>query len=532
MARGSPTGGLIRLTLAQTAGQAGTWAGYVAALPAALAQPHPAVALGAITAAWGFPSAAARLAGGMVDRFGPRVIGASAWGLAAVAADVPAVTHPTLPALLVVLALLSVGGTWGVSAGEAAPTWLPGCPDLAAAGSWLVIATSLPLAIGPVGASNLVTYAGDQAAWGMVAMLSAVAALTSLLVPAVAPETIAPAESPTLNYLNSPTAPGATRRRSPLTPQVWAVLSITAGVYLTFGVITILEPLYVRQVLHGPFTTYGWLLAVYGIAGIVTSATVGGRSSIITAPLATPVAALLVAFGETVYVTTPFTDVAFAGAALFGVGAALFRLSARAVIVHTVPPREHGRALSLWESVQCTFFVIPAVFTGTLVTRIGVRLVFACCCTASGAIAGASARIWQAVMDRPGPSWQTRPAQRPAAQQRPAQQRPERPGPSWQTRSPSQQRPTRQPGSAGQQRPAWPPPTLNEQRPGSQPWPARRPRSAWPPPTGWSPQSGWQSAAGGEAARGRTSEGYGKQQDHGDGRDLGDSHGQSRDRSH
>ncbi|MGH3160120.1 MAG: hypothetical protein ACRDNF_26605, partial [Streptosporangiaceae bacterium] len=78
MTQARSTTSLVWLTAAQTAGQAGTWAGYVAAMPAALIQPHPAVALSVITAAWGIPSAAARLAGGIIDRHGPQLTGTAA----------------------------------------------------------------------------------------------------------------------------------------------------------------------------------------------------------------------------------------------------------------------------------------------------------------------------------------------------------------------------------------------------------------------------------------------------------------------
>jgi MFS family permease len=396
-ARRGHTGALVTLTAAQAAGQAGTWAGYVAALPAALVQPHPAVALSAITAAWGIPSAAARLAGGVVDRHGPRITGATSWAIAALAAAVPAVAHLGMPELLAVLAVLSVGGTWGVSAGEAAPTWLPGRPDLAAAGSWLVVAGSIPLAIGPVGATNLVTYAGDRAAWAMVAVLSAAAAICTLMVPAVQPE------------------PPAVHDRGPKTRiprSVWAVFAVTAGIYVTFGVITILEPLYVRQVLHGPFTVYGWLLAVWAVAGILTSVVVGRWPKIATWRWAVPLAAAVVAVGEAVYVSTPWLKAAFAGAAMFGIGSALFRLSARAVIVRAIPRSAHGRALSLWESVQCAFFVAPSAATGALVTMLGLRLVLGGCCTLAGGVAGITLRARQASIrasrPQPGIRWQTR----------------------------------------------------------------------------------------------------------------------------
>jgi hypothetical protein len=60
------------------------------------------------------------------------------------------------------------------------------------------------------------------------------------------------------------------------------------------------------------------------------------------------------------------------------------------VIVHSIPERAHGRALSLWESVQCACCVAPAAATGALVSLLGLRAVLACCSALAGAVAAAS----------------------------------------------------------------------------------------------------------------------------------------------
>jgi hypothetical protein len=372
--RGS-TGALLRLTAVQTAGQTGTWAGYVAALPAALAQPRPAVALSLVTLAWSFPSIAARLAGGITDRHGPHRTGAVSWGLAAVAAMVPVVTRPGLPALLLVLAVLALGGTWGVAAGEVTPTWLPGLGDPALGGPWLAIATNLALTIAPIITTSLLTCSGDRAAWGLVATLSAAAAVGTLLTPAQPPMRTA-----------------ASKQRAQMPPAVRRVLASTAGVYLSMGTITILEPLYVRQVLASPLIIYGGLLAVVGTAGILTSLAAKLWPRITCGRWAVPAATLTLAAGTILYINTPYSLCAFCGAAVFGIGTALFRLSARMVIVQAVPGSAHGRAFGLWETVQCGFSVIPTVFTGSLVAVLGLRAVLRCCGGLAGGVAAASLR--------------------------------------------------------------------------------------------------------------------------------------------
>ncbi|MGH3158407.1 MAG: MFS transporter [Streptosporangiaceae bacterium] len=374
--RPSPTSHLVRLTAAQTAGQAGTWAGYTAALPTALSQTHPAVVVSIITAAWTIPSIFAWLAGSLIDRHGPRRTGAAAWSLATLAALVPAATRPTLPVLIPVLAVLALGSTWAVAAGEAAPTWMPSRPHPATAGTALAAATNLTLIIGPAGAANLLTYTSDRAAWALVAALSLTAALTTLRIPATAPPPAASDSQP----------PG----QDPA--MVRAVLAITAGFYLTLGLITVAEPLYVRQLLRAGLPVYGWLLAAVGAAGILTSITAGHRDTIITGRWAVPAAALTVAAGETLYLTTPILACAFTGAAVFGTGSTLFRLSTRAIIVRNTPGGQHGRALSGWETVQCLPSVVSTAATGPLISLFGLHAVLRGCSALAIVTAAATLR--------------------------------------------------------------------------------------------------------------------------------------------
>jgi MFS family permease len=393
----SRTGQLLVLTVAQTAGQTGWWAAYVAALPAALGRPHPAVWLSAVTAAWCAPSMAARLAGGVIDRYGPRLTGAVAWAAAAAAAVLPAMTRPGLAVVLVVLAWVSAASGCAVAAGAAAPTWMPARPDLIRAGSWLVVATYLPIGAGPAGASNLLAHAGPQAAWALVTALLAAAAASSLLVPATRPA------------LSPPAAGGLRARRT-----VRGVLVITAGIYLSWGAVTILEPLYVRAVLARPLPVYGWLLCTWAAAAIVTAVLAGRFPRLVTARWAVPGWALLIAAGEGLYLGTTLPVAAFTGAAVFGAAATLFGLSCRAVIIAATPAAEHGRALSLWFTVQDACLTLPAAFAGPAVAFIGLRAAL----DATAALAGLSGAAC-AIRTAPPPArarrWPIAAAARPRA---------------------------------------------------------------------------------------------------------------------
>jgi hypothetical protein len=345
---------LAALTAAQVAGQAGTWAAYVAALPTALGRAHPATWVGVLTAAWTLPTIGARLAGRQIDARGPRVVGAASWIMAASAAAVPAATRASVLVLVCALAFLALGGTWGVAAGEAAPTWMPARPDQARAGTWLVIATALPIATGPIGASTLLTQAGQQAAWAFAAALFLIGAVLSLLVPSRRPE--ATGDLPVV-----------------ATPDVRRVLAITVGVYLPVGAIAVGEALYVTTVLGRSLVTYGWLLGVWAAAGVVT-AIATRNSTVITGRRAVPWAVLTLAGGAMLYLGTTSVVAAFGGSALFGVGAALVRQSCRVVLTRS-PPAVHGRILSWWETSQCAGFAAPTLVAGSLITAFGLRAV-------------------------------------------------------------------------------------------------------------------------------------------------------------
>jgi hypothetical protein len=376
----SRAGQLLILTAAQTAGQTGWWAAYVAALPAALDRPHPAVWLGAVTVAWCAPSMAARLAGGIIDSYGPRLTAAIAWAAAAIAAIVPALTHPGLPALLGILACLSAASSCAVAAGAAAPTWMPNQPDLVRAGSWLIIATYLPIGAGPVGASNLLAHAGQHAAWALVAVLLATAAVTTLPVQATRP----------------PATGGAPARRYRARPAVRRVLAITAGIYLSWGAVTVLEPLYVHAILIRPLPVYGWLLCTWATAAIVTAILASHCQPILTARWAVPAWALLVAAGEAIYLGTSQLTAAYTGAAIFGAGATLFSLSCRAVIISDTPPAQHGRAFSLWFTTQDACLALPAALAGPAVAALGLRAAL----DTAAALAAASGLGWIAIRPR------------------------------------------------------------------------------------------------------------------------------------
>ncbi|HEY1619754.1 MAG TPA: MFS transporter [Streptosporangiaceae bacterium] len=363
---------MIVLAAAQAAGQTGSWAALVAALPLALQRRDPASWLALVNAAWAGPAMLSQLAGPAIDRYGPRITGSMCW-LGAAACAIACCAARDLPALLVPLGLMSAFRGCGVAAGDTAPTWLPRPPDLARAGSCLVVAAAVPVLAGPLGSATLLAHADASAAWLAAAVLLGVAATGSMTVPARRP---APAPSP-----DTRSAPAGQRRSS---GSLAVVLAITAGVWLSYGALEILQPLYVRQVLHASLSLYAWTMTAFalgGTAGALLTAGVRGKLP----QIRVPAAALAVAAGERIFTATSSPATALAGAAAWGAAAAVFSVTSRTAILSAAPAHRHGQALSTWRAVQSAAGVAPAAITGTLTTAIGLPATLtATCCLASG----------------------------------------------------------------------------------------------------------------------------------------------------
>ncbi|HTW03328.1 MAG TPA: MFS transporter [Streptosporangiaceae bacterium] len=374
----------ILLTTGRTAGQTASWAALVAALPLALGRPDPGLWLSAITAAWAAPVAIAELplvAGRLADspRWGPRRAGAASWALAAVAAAA-AVISRDLPVVIAALAVTSAARGVGVVAGDTAPSWLPGQPDLGISAAWVMLGDTLPVLAGPLGSATLLYTWGARAPWIVTAALFAVAGCAAVAVPAIRP----PAVTATVPAFSG------RRRWLPVT-RIGGMLAVTAGIWLSYGAMEILQPLFVKDELHSSLIVYGWIMASNATAGSVMSVAAMPKRSALRTFLrwrwSVPVSALAVAASLRVFTATNSVTVAMGGSALWGAAAVLFTLSSKEVILSQVPAQAHGEAMALWRTVQSGAYTAPAAATGPLTARFGLAWVLAGVC----ALAGASA---------------------------------------------------------------------------------------------------------------------------------------------
>jgi hypothetical protein len=369
----------VILAVAQAAGQTGSWAALVAALPAALRQASPALWLAAVTAAWAGPAMLSPAAGKVIDSCGPRRAGCTAW-LAASACAAGALAAGRLPAVLVPLGLMSACRGVAVAAGDTAPTWLPSRPDLTRAGSWLMLAAAVPVLAGPLGSASLLAWAGPRAAWAAAAGLLAAGGLASALVPAARPAAARETRRPTVGR------------------PVLGILAVTAGIWVSYGALEILQPLYVRDGLHAGLVAYGWMMAAFALGSAAAALAAAAAPRLASARWAIPASALAVTAGERLFTGTASVSVALAGSAAWGASAAMLTLASRATITSAVAARAHGRALSLWRSVQSAADIAPAAVIGPLTVAAGLAatLTMACVLACAAALASLAApAVWQ-----------------------------------------------------------------------------------------------------------------------------------------
>jgi MFS family permease len=358
------------LTLAQTAGQTGSWAALVAALPLALSRPDAATWVAIITIAWGGLAAVSQFTTRrLVDRYGPRRTGMLSWAMAATGAAAAALITGSLAVVVAALGVMSAARGLAVLAGDVAPTWLPHRPDLTRAGSWLMLAAAVPVLAGPLGAAGILTGYGPRAAWLTVAGLFLAAAAAAALVPSARPGPATTAAAVRLRWL----------------VKILSVLAITAGVWLTYGAMTVLQPLYVQDELHSTLVTYGWTMAAFALGGAGVALAALRLRAAVAWRWSVPLAALATAGGERLFTATTSVPMAMLGLVWWGASAAVFSLASRSVIVSAVPPEAHGRALGLWRGTQAAANIAPALVVGQLTAAAGLRSVLTWTCALAGA---------------------------------------------------------------------------------------------------------------------------------------------------
>ena len=136
------------------------------------------------------------------------------------------------------------------------------------------------------------------------------------------------------------------------TPGLRWTLAVAASLYALWAVFGVLEPLYVRDVLHEGDATFALLQTVFGIGLVTTSLVLAAWGDRLVRP--TVIGGAVVASGLTaaLYLGTSSVTVAFVGVFLWGIDVAFFYVPARTLLQRYAPAAFHGRVMALNHSLE------------------------------------------------------------------------------------------------------------------------------------------------------------------------------------
>ena len=150
------------------------------------------------------------------------------------------------------------------------------------------------------------------------------------------------------------------------------------AVYLTWGTFAVVEPIYVRDVLHASPTVFALLQVAFGV-GLVSAglalARIGDRAGS-TGALATSV--ILSGLTVGLYIGTRIQAVAFVGVFLWGVDVAFFAAPSRTLLQRHSPTAAHGRVLALNRTLHSVGDLVALPLAGLLAAPLGVQGVAFC----------------------------------------------------------------------------------------------------------------------------------------------------------
>ena len=280
-----------------------------------------------------------------IDRYGPKAMLVTANILGML--DALALTQAHSYAQIILLALpLGLIDALARASLDAIPPRLVPDDQLVRANAFLGGAQDLAIVVGPALAALVNSHWGISGAFAVDAATWLVGALVALRM-RVPHERRAREEGVTSWH---ELREGG--RLARVTPGLRWTLGVAASLYALWAVFGVLEPLYVRDVLHEGASTFALLQTVFGIGLVSTSLVLAASGNRLVRP--TVIGAAVVASGLTaaLYLGTSSVTVAFVGVFLWGVDVAFFYVPARTLLQRYAPAEFHGRVMALNHSLE------------------------------------------------------------------------------------------------------------------------------------------------------------------------------------
>ena len=325
--------------------------------------------------AWSAPGALlSPIAGVPIDRIGPRrvLILSDLVGVMASLSMAAAGRFSTLVALAFVSGAVQA---FGQPAAMSLPARVVEDADLLAANALLGAAEQSAIVFGPLVAAVAI------GAWGIRAPFLFDAATFVAGALAVAPVRLHPVAPVVRRAARVELREGLGLARS--IRDVRRTLALAGAVFFTWGAFFVLEPLYVRDVLHRSAALLGLFQTAFGIGLVGATLTLPALGDRVASLRVLSLSVALSGLAAATYVGTPSVFVAFVGVFLWGVDVAFFLPPMQTVLQRATPVEAHGRVLGLASTLESWGSLLAIPLTGLVVASIGV--------SRTGALVGAIA---------------------------------------------------------------------------------------------------------------------------------------------
>ncbi|MDA8046179.1 MAG: MFS transporter [Actinomycetota bacterium] len=345
----------------------GSWASLIAFWGYAAYRFHSSpdqIAL--VSVMWSSPGAVFSLMSGWpIDRFGPKavMIAADVVGVGAALGMVWAQSYGTL---VVMVLLAGTVSAFGRPAASSLPPRLADDEDLLLANSLLGLTTQLALVIGPLVASVAISLWSIRAAFVVDASTFVVGVITTLPLRLRPPVTPDPATA-------TPTDLLAGLRLAWRIVTVRRTLLLGLALFCSWGASMVMEPLYVRDVLHRSGATFGWLQTIFGVGLIVTTLLLPRLGDRVVSVRAQAVSVLASAGAVVVYLASASLPAAAIGIFFWGMLTALFLPPFYTLLQRSTPPDSHGRVMATAAMTNGVAGLATTPLAAVLVTAFGVR---------------------------------------------------------------------------------------------------------------------------------------------------------------
>jgi MFS family permease len=344
----------------------GSWASIIAFWGYAAYRFHSGPGqIAVVSLMWSLPNALFSLVSGWpIDRFGPKatMVAADVLGAGTALGMVWARSYGELAALVL---LSGTVGAFGRPAATSLPPRIADDEDLLAANALMGLTTQLALVIGPMVASVAIAVWSIRAAF-VVDAATFVVGIATLL-----PLRLRPVAARDGDAVASDLLAGI--RLSWRLPTVRRSMLLGLAVFGSWGASMVMEPLYVRDVLHRSSATFGWLQTTFGV-GLITMTILLPRLGDRVVNVRAQAAAVLGSAGAVVlYLASGTLPLAAAGIFMWGAVTALFLPPFYTLLQRSTPARSHGRVMAAAGTVNGVAGLVTTPLAGVAVAAFGIR---------------------------------------------------------------------------------------------------------------------------------------------------------------